>query len=108
MHRSVHRRWLLSAIVVGAMLAGPVAGAQASDSTVRATIDAYNTRVAKDEARIVDTAATYDKTRNATPLVNALHREVRDLRALKAQLGRESGSTLADARAGATSSQDSA
>jgi Ni/Co efflux regulator RcnB len=93
MHRSVQRGSVLSAIAACAVLAGPVAGAQASDSNVRSTIDAYNGRIAKDESRILNTAATYDKTHNATPLVNALHHEVRDLRALKAKLGRERGST---------------
>jgi hypothetical protein len=93
MHRFARRGPLLSSIAACAMLAGPVAGAQASDSTVRSTIGAYNGRIAQDEARIVNTAATYDKTRNATPLIDALNHEVRDLRALKGKLTRQSGST---------------
>jgi hypothetical protein len=93
MHRSVRRGPLLSSIAACAILAGPVAGAQASDSTIRGTIDAYNGRIANDEARILETAATYDKTRDATPLINALHHEVRDLRALRGKLARESGSS---------------
>jgi len=93
MHRFVRRGPLLSAIATGAILAGPVAGAQASDSTIRSTIDAYNARIAKDEARILKAAATYDKTRQSTPLITALDHEVGDLRALKSRLARESGSS---------------
>lgn len=94
MHRTVRRGSLLSAVAACAILAGPVGGAQASDSTIRATIDAYNARIAKDEARVLKSADTYDKTHDATPLVNALHHEVRDLRGLKAKLGHESGSSI--------------
>jgi len=93
MHRFARRGPLLSSIAACAMLAGPVAGAQASDSTVRSTIDAYNGRIAQDEARIVNTAATYDRTGDATDLIGALTREVRDLRTLQGKLARESGST---------------
>ncbi len=84
---------LLVAIAAGAVLAGPVTGARASDAGIRATIDAYNHRVAADEARIVAAAAAYDRTRRPAPLVNALTREVRDLRALQGQLVRQPAST---------------
>jgi hypothetical protein len=93
MNRLVRRGPLLSAIAAGAVLAGPVAGAQASDSSIRSTIDAYNARIARDEARIVSTANTYDHTRQPAPLVNALNHEVSDLHALRAKLARDSGST---------------
>ena len=93
MNRLVRRGPMLSAIAACAVLAGPVAGAQASDSTIRATIDAYNARIAKDEARIEKAAAGYDRTRHATPLVNALNHEVGDLHALRTKLARDSGST---------------
>jgi hypothetical protein len=93
MNRRLRRSPVLSAIAVCAILAGPVAAVQASDSSVRATIDAYNGRIAKDEARIVTTAAIYNKTHRPMPLVTALNHEVGDLRALQGKLAHESATT---------------
>ncbi len=86
-------RGLRAVVAAGAALAGPVAVAQASDAAIRATIGAYNSRVANDEARIVSAANAYDRNHRPAPLVGALTHEVGDLRALRAKLGRESGST---------------
>lgn len=87
------RARLLSAIAACGVLAGPVSAALASDSTIRATIDADNARIGGDEAGIVRAASAYDRNHRSAPLIAALNREVRDLRALQARLARQSGST---------------
>ena len=41
MPRSVRRQWVLSGLVVCALLGGPVTAAQASNNTLRATFNSY-------------------------------------------------------------------
>lgn len=84
---------LLAAIAAGTVLVGPVTIARASDAGIRASIDAYNHRVAADEARIVAAAAAYNRTGRPAPLVKALTGEVRDLRTLQGRLVHQPAST---------------
>lgn len=93
MKLSLRRCSLLSPIAVCAVLSGPIAAAQASDTTVRATIDSYNSKILKDESKILSAASSYDQTHNSAPLTAALRHEVSDLHSLKGKLAKESAST---------------
>jgi len=81
-----------AAVAVCAVLAGPLASAQASNATLRATVNSYNSRIRHDEARVLDGLSAY-KNHHPAPLIRAIRHEVRDLNALKRQLAGESGST---------------
>jgi hypothetical protein len=88
--RSV-RHWVLSGVVVCAVLAGPVAAAQASDNDIRATLNASGQKIANDEQAIKNGLAKYRTT--SKPLVRALKHEVSDLRSLRKVLRHESASS---------------
>jgi len=91
--RSAKRRcWVLSGIAVCAVFAGPVAIAQASDNTMRTTLNNYAPKIAKDENAVKSGLTGYPQGK-VKPLVRALKREVSDLRALKRKLARESASS---------------
>lgn len=93
MQRVIRRAPFVSSLAALAILAGPMASAQASDASVRAAINSYNTKITKDEARILRAAATYHKTHRSAGLVAALKKEVIDLRALEHKLARQKAST---------------
>ncbi len=98
MFGSLRRSPAYSALAVCAVLAGPIAGAQASNSTLRTTVASYNARIYKDETAVANGLAAY-RGHNATPLVRALRHEVSDLRRLKGKLSGEAASTAKGATA---------
>lgn len=95
--RSV-RRWALLAVAVCAVLGGPVAAAQASDNTMRATLMSYRGTFDRDEAAIQKAENEYPQGK-WRPLVRALHQEAADIHAEVSMLTPESPSTTAGARA---------
>jgi hypothetical protein len=95
--RSV-RRLVLSGVAVCAVLGGPVAAAQASDNTLKSTLNAYAPKIKHDEAAVKAGLNEYSKGK-VRPLVRALNHEVADLHALKRALAHESGSSRKGRRA---------
>lgn len=92
MLRSFRRSVVLSAVGLCAVLAGPLASAQASNATIRATISSYSSRIARDEAGVLRGVAAFKK-HHAPVLVRALRHEVGDLNSLRGKLTRESASS---------------
>ena len=98
MSRSIRRRLVAPAAVVFAALAGPVAIAQASDSDLRATLNAYSPKIVKDENAVKKGLNEYPKGKSK-PLVRALGHEVSDLHTLKKTLTHESASSSTGVKA---------
>ena len=98
MRRAIRRGWVLSGVALCAVLAGPVAIAQASDNTMRRTLTNYAPKIVKDENAVKKGLTGYPQGK-VKPLVRALNHEVRDLRALKRKLAGESASTAKGAKA---------
>jgi hypothetical protein len=95
---AIRRCSLLSGVALCAVLVGPIAAAQASDSTLRATLNNYAPKIVKDENAVKSGLAGYPKGK-VKPLVRALNREVNDLNRLKAALTHDSGSSAAGRKA---------
>ncbi|MBV9802280.1 MAG: hypothetical protein JO130_03785 [Solirubrobacterales bacterium] len=92
MPRAIRRLSVLSGVALCAVLVGPVALAQASDNTLRATLNAYAPKIVKDEAAVKNGLVGYPQGK-VKPLVRALNHEVSDLHALQHKLGSESASS---------------
>jgi hypothetical protein len=90
--RSLRRFSLLSGLALCAVLVGPIAVAQASDNTLRSTINSFAQKIVKDENAVKKGLAGYPHGK-VKPLVHALNHEVGDLHALKRKLSHESGSS---------------
>jgi hypothetical protein len=96
--RSVRRRLVLAGVAACAVLGGPVAVAQASDNTLRATLNAAAPKIQHDENAVKSGLANYPKGK-VRPLIRALNHEVGDLHALNRKLKHESGSSAAGRKA---------
>jgi len=96
--RGVRRFPLLSGVALCAILAGPIAVAQASDNSLRATLDSYGPKIVKDEKAVKKGLKGYPAGK-VRPLTRALKHEVGDLHTLKSKLAHESASTTAGAKA---------
>jgi hypothetical protein len=92
--RLVRRSWVLPGLVVCAVLAGPIAVAQASDNDLRVTLNAYAPKIVKDENAVKKGLSEYPKGK-PSPLERALKHEVSDLHKLKKALTHESASSAA-------------
>jgi hypothetical protein len=90
--RAIRRCWVLSGVALCAVLLGPVAVAQASDNTLRGTLNAYAPKIVKDENHVRAGLIGYPKGR-VRPLTRALRHEVADLHALKKKLKSERASS---------------
>jgi hypothetical protein len=90
--RSVRRRCVLPGLVLCAVLAGPVAVAQASDNDLRSTLNAFAPKIVKDENAVKKGLNEYPKGKSK-PLLTALAHEVSDLHALNKALAHESASS---------------
>ena len=95
--RSVRRFSLLSGVALCAILGGPIAGAQASDNSIRATLNSFAPKIVKDENAVRNGLTEYPKGKSK-PLVKALTHEVGDLHSLKSKLAHESASSAAGAK----------
>ena len=107
MPRSVRRFSLLSGVVLCAILGGPLAVAQASDNTIRSTINHYAPIICAhttasgictkgEEAAVTRGLEGYPGSHQR--LVSALGREVATLRAMKRKLISESASSAAGSK----------
>lgn len=98
MPSAIRRFSVLSGVALCAVLIGPVAVAQASDNTLRATLNAYAPKISKDENGVRNGLIGYPQGK-VRPLVRALTHEVGDLHALKNKLAHESGSSARGTKA---------
>ena len=98
MPRGVRRFSLLSGVALCAIVGGPIAVAQASDNTLRQTINSFAPKIVKDENAVKNGLAGYPQGQ-VRPLTRALQHEVGDLNALKSQLSNESSSSASGAKA---------
>lgn len=92
MPRAIRRCSVLSGLALCAVLVGPVSLAQASDNTLRATLNTYAPKIVKDENAVKNGLAGYPQGK-VKPLVHALNHEVSDLHALQHKLASESASS---------------
>ena len=86
------RRTLPAALIAGAAVAGPVAGAQASNASLRATFNHAAPRLSRDEAAVVKALQAY-RPAHATASIRALRREVSDIHALGGQIAAQPASS---------------
>ena len=93
MSRAIRRGWVLSGIALCAVLAGPVGVAQASDNTLRVTLNNYATKITNDENAVKNGLDVQYPRGHWKKLTRALKHEVSDLRALRAKLTAERAST---------------
>jgi hypothetical protein len=87
----------LSAVALSAILAGPIASAQASDASIVATINTYAPRLLQDESVALNAEANYSPTK-PTPLLKALTKTVKDFDKLAGKLKHETATTARDAK----------
>ena len=98
MPRAIRRFSVLSGLALCAVLVGPVAVAQASDNTLRLTLNSYGTKIANDSRAVKNGFKAYPQG-HWRVLTRALKGEVSDLRALKTKLAQERASTARGAKA---------
>ena len=92
MPHAIRRCSVLSGVALCALLIGGVGVAQASDNTLRQTLNAYAPKIVNDENAVKNGLLGYPKGK-VRPLVRALTHEVTDLRALRKKLNHESASS---------------
>jgi len=97
--RGIRRLTLLSGLALCALLGGPLAAAQASDNSLRATLDSFGPKIAKDESAVKQGLTVDYPEGKWRPLTRALKHEVGDLHSLKSQLSNESASSATGAKA---------
>ncbi|MGO9887234.1 MAG: hypothetical protein ACLP0L_04885 [Solirubrobacteraceae bacterium] len=97
MPRSVRRFTLLSGVALCGILGGPIAVAQASDNSLRATLNSYAPKIVKDENAVRNGLNGYPQGR-VKPLIHALTHEIGDLHSLKSKLAHDSASSAAGAK----------
>ena len=98
MPRGVRRFSLLSGVALCAGLGGAIAVAQASDNTLKQTLNSFAPKIVKDESAVTNGLEGYPKGK-VMPLTRALQHEVGDLRTLKSRVSHESASTASGATA---------
>ena len=92
MPHAIRRCSVLSGVALCALLIGGVGIAQASDNTLRSTLNAFAPKIVKDENAVKNGLIGYPKGK-VRPLVRALNHEVTDLHALRKKLNHESASS---------------
>jgi hypothetical protein len=90
--RAVRRFSVLSGVALCAVLGGPIAVAQASDNTLRQTLNSFGPKIVKDEKAINKGVNGYVRS-GAKPLVKAVTHEVGDLHKLTSKLSAEPASS---------------
>lgn len=85
------RRIVTLAIVCGAFV-GPVAGASASDASIKAVIKSYNPKILVAEGHVVSAIGAYKQTGNPTSVQAALTKAVGVFQGLKTKIAAQSAS----------------
>jgi len=94
--RGVRRFSLLSGVALCAILGGPIAVAQASDNTIKHTVNHYGPIITREENALEKDLPKYPGSRHR--LVSDLGREVATLHAMKRKLKAESASSAPGAK----------
>ena len=97
MPRGIRRYSLLSGVALCAFLSGPIAIAQASDNSLRATLNSFAPKIVKDENAVHNGLIGYPQGK-VKPLVRALTHEVSDLHTLKGKLANDAASSAKGAK----------
>ena len=97
MPRGIRRYSLLSGVALCAILGGPIAIAQASDSSLVQTLNSFGPKIVKDENAVHNGLIGYPQGK-VKPLIRALTHEVADLHALKRKLANDSASSTRGAK----------
>ena len=92
MPNAIRRCSVLTGVAFCAVLGGGVGVAQASDNTLRATLNQYAPKIVKDEKAVKNGLIGYPQGK-VKPLVRALNHEVADLHALQKKLANDSASS---------------
>jgi hypothetical protein len=90
--RAIRRCSVLTGVALCAVFVGGVGVAQASDSTLKATLNAYSHKITADENAVKNGLIGYPKGK-VRPLVRALNHEVGDLHTLRSKLTHEKASS---------------
>jgi hypothetical protein len=90
--RAIRRCSVLSGVALCALFVGGVGVAQASDNTLRATLNAFAPKISKDENAVRNGLIGYPQGK-VRPLVRALNHEVGDLHNLRNKLRHERASS---------------
>jgi hypothetical protein len=96
--RGVRRISLLSGVALCAILGGPIALAQASDNTIKQTLNNFAPKIVKDESAVTKGLKEYPQGK-VRPLTSALKHEVGDLHTLTSKLSHQSASSATGAKA---------
>jgi hypothetical protein len=90
--RGIRRCSVLSGVALCALLVGPVAIAQASDNSLRSTLNTFAPKISRDENAVRNGLIGYPQGK-VRPLVRALSHEVGDLHSLRNKLSHERASS---------------
>jgi hypothetical protein len=93
MNRSRSMRIAICAAVVGGALAGPVAGASASDASIKAVIKSYNSKILVAEGHALTALGEYKSTGNPANVQSALTQSIDVLSSLKSKIAGQSASS---------------
>jgi hypothetical protein len=86
-------RAVVAATAVLGVLAGPVAGASASDASIKSVIKSYDSKILVAEGHVVSALGEYKTTGDPTKVDAAIAKSVTVLRALKSAIGTQSASS---------------
>jgi hypothetical protein len=84
---------LLVPIVACAAVIGPVSVAQASDASLRSTVEAGIPKITRSQAKILDGEAAFEQTHSAAALVKAVKAQDKTLKTLDTKVKGQSPST---------------
>lgn len=98
MRHVIRRCSVLTGVALCAVFIGGVGVAQASDNTLRATLNVYGPKIKQDEAAIKAGVKLYEQGKTK-PVIKAITHEINDLHALNGKLRHESASTSRDKKA---------
>jgi hypothetical protein len=86
-------RAVVAAAAVLGVLAGPVAGASASDASIKSVIKSYDSKILVAEGHVVSALGEYKTTGDPTKVDAAITKSVAVLRSLKTAIGTQSASS---------------
>lgn len=99
MYRTCRRAAASSLLAGGVALVGPIAVAQATDATLRATVKSDIPRITRSQAKILNGEASLQQSNSPKALIKAISAQDRNLKALRAELSREAPSSATGAKA---------
>jgi hypothetical protein len=86
-------------LAAGAMIGGPIAAANASDTTIKLALLHATPGLNRSGLRLRAALARYERTHRASPVIRAIRAQDRDLSALQTKVRRSSASSTNGSRA---------